>query len=205
MSRFVGAPWLEPKDDPVVEQARSIDATLLVSSDLGLADGVSRLKTHPYFFVLQGVSLQGIVTRADLQHPAVGMVLFSLILTSEAAANVIIDRCLGSAWIERLSDGQRARVNGIFDQRIRNNTEVTKLECLMLHDRLQLLGKCDRVVPDLGFDSGTQFKAWKKCLVNLRNNLAHGGGLLHAEPNPITAIALFEDVRSFAERIWDLA
>jgi hypothetical protein len=203
--RFVGASWLEPNGAPVVEQARPIDATLLVSSDLGLADGVSRLKTHPYYFVLQRDSLQGIVTRADLQRPAVGMVLFSLILTSEAAANVIIDRCLGPTWIECLPAGQRARVNEIFDQRLRNNTQVTKLECLMLHDRLQLLGKCDRVVPELGFASGKQFKKWKERLVNLRDNLAHGGGLLHAEPNPLNAIVLFEDVRSFAERIWKVA
>ncbi len=75
----------------------------------------------------------------------------------------------------------------------------------MLHDRLQLLGKCDRVVPELGYASGKQFKKWKERLVNLRDNLAHGGGLLHAEPNPIDAIGLFEDVRSFAERIWELA
>ena len=203
--RFVGASWLEPNGDPVIGQARVIDATLLVSSDLGLADGVSRLKAHPYYFVLQRDNLQGIVTRADLQRPAVGMVLFSLILTSEAAANVIIDRCLGRTWIEHLPVEQRARVDEIFNQRVRTNTQVTRLECLMLHDRLRLLGKCDRVVSELGFASGKQFKSWKERLVNLRDNLAHGGGLLHAESDPVHAIQLFEDVRSFAERIWELA
>jgi hypothetical protein len=203
--RFIGVSWLEPNGEPVVRQARPIDVTLLVSSDLGLADGISRLRAHPYYFVLQRDKLQGIVTRADLQRPAVGMVLFSLILTSEAAANVIIERCLGSAWVDRLAAGQRARVNEIFNQRLRTNTEVTMLECLMLHDRLQLLGKCDRVVQELGFASAKQFKTWKERLVNLRDNLAHAGGLLHAEPDPIHAIELFEDVRSFAERIWELA
>jgi hypothetical protein len=145
--RFIGASWLEPNSDPVIDQARPIDATLLVSSDLGLADGVSRLKAHPYYFVLQRDNLQGIVTQADLQRPAVGMVLFSLILTSEAAANVIIDRCLGAAWIERLPDEQQVRVSRIFDQRVRTNTEVTKLDCLMLHDRLQLIGEMRRSCP----------------------------------------------------------
>ena len=128
--RFVGASWLESNGAPVIGQARLIDATLLVSSDLGLADGVSRLKAHPYYFVLQRDNLQGIVTRADLQRPAVGMVLFSLILTSEAAANVIIDRCLGPTWIEHLTVEQRSRVNEIFNQRLRTNTQVTRLECL---------------------------------------------------------------------------
>jgi hypothetical protein len=203
--RFVGASWLQPNSAPVAVQARPIDATVLVSSDLGLADGVSRLKAHPYYFILQRDNLRGIVTRADLQRPAVGMVLFSLILTSEAAANVIIDRCLGPTWIDHLSDEQRARVHEIFDQRLRTNTEVTMLECLMLHDRLRLLGKCDQVVSELGFVSNKQFRQWKERLVNLRDNLAHGGGLLHAESDPVHAIELFEHVRSFAERIWELA
>ena len=203
--RFIGASWLEPNDHPIFRQARPIDVTLLVSSDLSLADGVSRLKAHPYYFVLQRDELRGIVTRADLQRPAVGMVLFSLILTSEVAANVIIDRCLGPSWIECLSAEHQARVNEIFNHRLRTNTAVTKLECLMLHDRLQLLGKCDQAAPALGFVSGKQFKRWKERLVNLRDNLAHGGGLLHAEPDPVHAIELFEAVRSFAERIWNLA
>ncbi len=34
--RFVGASWLGPNGDPVVGQARLIDATLLVSSDLAI-------------------------------------------------------------------------------------------------------------------------------------------------------------------------
>jgi hypothetical protein len=203
--RFVGASWLEPSGDPVVGQSRPIDATLLVSSDLGLADGVSRLKTHPYYFVLQRDNLQGIVTRADLQRPAVGMVLFSMILTSETAANVIIDRCLGTTWIEHLAAEQQARVNEIFNQRLRTNTEVTMLECLMLPDRLRLLGKCDGIVSELGFSSGKKYKNWKERLVNLRDNLAHAGSLLHAEADPVHAIELFEDVRSFTERIWRLA
>ncbi len=74
----------------------------------------------------------------------------------------------------------------------------------MLHDRLDLLGKCDWPVHELGFASGKQFRMWKERLVNLRDNLAHGGGLLNAERDPMQAIGLFEDVRSFAGRIWEL-
>ena len=115
---FVGAAWLKPDDHPIVRQARPIDATLLVSSDLGLADGVSRLMSHPFYFVLHRDSLRGIVTRADLQRPAVSMVLFGMILASEAAANMIIEHCLGPSWIDHLSAGRRASVRKIFDDRL---------------------------------------------------------------------------------------
>jgi hypothetical protein len=120
--------------------------TLLVLSDLGLADGVSRLVSHPYYFIVHGGNIQGIVTRADLQRPAVGMVLFSPILASEAAINTVIGRCLGPSWIERLSAGRQARIRKFYDDRLRTNTEVTMLECLMLRDRLNLLGECHSVV-----------------------------------------------------------
>jgi hypothetical protein len=32
--------------------------------------------------------------------------------------------------------------------------------------------------------------------------LAHGGTLLNAVPDPIGAIRWFEDIRTFAERLW---
>lgn len=202
--RFIGA-WLEPDDRLVTRQARPIDATLLVSSDLGLADGVSRLKARPYYFVLHRDNIQGIVTRADLQRPAVGMVLFSLILASETAANTVIDRCLGPSCIERLPAGRQARIRKFYDDRLRTNTEVTILECLMLRDRLDLLGQCESVVSRLGFVSDAEFANWQARLISVRNNLAHGGSLLHAEHDPVRAIGLFEDIRSFAQKIWELA
>jgi hypothetical protein len=203
--QFVSAAWLQPDAEPVVRQARPIDATLLVSSDLGLAEGVSRLGTRPFYFVLQKDLLGGIVTRADLQRPAVGMVLFSLILAAEAAMNVIIERNLGSSWVDRLSDQQQQRARAVFEQRLQHNTEAALMECIMLHNRLELLSKCPAAVPALGFSSNKQFREWKERLGNLRDNLAHGGGLLLAEPDPLRAIDLFERVRSFAEQLWEMA
>jgi hypothetical protein len=203
--RFIDRAWLKPDDHPIVRQARPIDATLLVSSDLGLADGVSRLMSRPFYFVLHRDNLRGIVTRADLQRPAVGMVLFGMILASETAANVIIDHCLGPSWIDHLSVERGTRIRKIFDDRLRTNTEVTMLECLMLRDRLNLLRECgSSVISRLGFASDEQFTTWMKSLIRLRNYLAHGGTLLHAQSDPIHAIELFESVRAFPQKIWEL-
>ena len=40
---------------------------------------------------------------------------------------------------------------------------------------------------------------------SIRDTLAHGGGLLHARPDPVEAIQLLNDVRGFAEKVWTLA
>jgi len=66
--RIVVAQSLRPLDDPVVLQAQPLDAALLVSSDLCLADGIIRLKRQQFYFVLHRDQLQAIVTRADLQR-----------------------------------------------------------------------------------------------------------------------------------------
>jgi hypothetical protein len=197
--RVVVAQSRRPLDDPVALQAQPLDATLLVSSDLCLADGIMRLKRQQFYFVLQRDQLQGIVTRADLQRPAVSMIIFSLILASEGAMREIISRNLASTWLENLRTAGREEIEKVYEVRLKTNTEVTKLDCLMIHDLLALLYECTAIVEQLGF-TRNQFKKWKEHLRRLRDNLAHGGGLLHAEPDPLRAIQLFEDVRSFAEK-----
>ena len=87
--------------------------------------------------------------------------------------------------------------------RLKTNTQVAKLNCVMTHDLLALLQKCPGVVDQLGFTK-TRYRKWKERLRVLRDTLAHGGGLLHAEPDPLGAIQLFEDVRSFAEKTTNL-
>lgn len=200
--RVVVAQSLTPSDHPVALQARPLDAALLVSSDLSLVDGITRLKRQQFYFVLQRDQLQGIVTRADLQRPAVSMIIFSLILVSETAMREIISEHMPE-WFETLRPAARVETEKVYKVRRKTNTEVSKLDCVMLHDLLALLYKSTGIIERLGF-TGSQFKKWKEQLCRLRDTLAHGGGLLHAEPAPLRAIKLFEDVRSFAGKTTSL-
>jgi hypothetical protein len=197
--RVVVARSLRPIDQPVYLQAQPLDASLLVSSDLSLADGISRLKRQQFYFVLQRDQLQGIVTRADLQRPAVSMIIFSLILASETAMREITSRNLASVWFEKIRPAAKMDVEKVYNNRVKTNTEVTKLDCLMIHDLLALMNECTGIVAQLGFTK-SQFKKWKERLRLLRDTLAHGGGLLHAEPDPMRAVELFDEVRGFAEK-----
>jgi hypothetical protein len=190
--------------DSVIKCARSIDSSRLVSADLGLADGILRLKKYSYYFILKGDKLHGIVTRSDLQRPAVNMVLFSLILAAESAANVIILKYLGDSWADHLSERGRKGVEKTFNSREEMETQISRLDCLGLPDRLDLLGKCPQVLSYLGFDSAASLEEWKKRVRPVRNSLAHGRTLLHAEKDPVLAIDLFENIRSFARNLWDL-
>jgi hypothetical protein len=70
------------------------------------------------------------------------MIIFSLILASEAAMREIIGRNLASVWFDELRPAARAEVDEVYAIRLKTNTQVTKLDCVMTHDLLALLQKC---------------------------------------------------------------
>ena len=148
---------------------------------------------------MAGHELVGVVTQADIQRPAVSMVTLSLILSAEEAMNDIIERSLGEQWLGRLSPGRQAKVRGVYDERKRANVEISLLQCLMLEDRLDLLGHCQAALEGLSFGSRTAFERWSSRLKILRNVLAHGDTILDAEQDPVKAIDLFMQTRRFAE------
>jgi hypothetical protein len=52
---------------------------------------------------------------------------------------------------------------------------------------------------------GSEFEQMRHNLKHVRNTLAHGGSLLDAESVPAKSIALFAQVRRFAEATWRVA
>lgn len=203
--RFIALEGDEPSAARVGDVARPIDAAVLATSTLSLANGVAMLGDCPFFFVMAGRELAGIVTRADLQRPAVGMVVFSLILAAESAMNRIIGDRLGPDWLGYLGDESRRDVERLYAERVRTNTQITELDCLLLSQRLRLIAKCPGVFEALGFDGQESIKMWKTRLLDVRNQLAHGGSILGCVPEPVGAIDLFGEIRAFAERLWEIA
>jgi hypothetical protein len=199
--RFFSVDVEADDEGPVADVALPIDAARLVTSTLGLADGVTLLQTEPFYFVMEGSRLVGIVTRADLQRPAVSMVTLSLILAAEARMGVLIEGWIGADWESHLTDERRAKLGEILEDRRRRNVEIGLIDCLMLLDRLKLLGKSERLLTALGFSEQAAYRRWKERLGALRNTLAHGGSLLDEERDPITAIELFAAIRRFAESV----
>jgi hypothetical protein len=200
--RYVGLADLTGKSGTVGDVAIPIDPRLVVAANTGLADGVAMLAGAPFYFVMSRNELTGIVTRADLQRPAVTMVTLGLILAAEAGMNRIIDAHVPD-WLDRLGTA-RGAIEELYQQRRRTNAEIGYIECLMLHQRMKLLSNCPEVLEQLGFASKERFLEWKEVLVRLRDVLAHGGGLLDREPEPIRAIQLFEDVKGFTHGVWSL-
>lgn len=187
----------------VKEVAIPIDITLLVTWDLALVDGIRLLASRPYYFVLESNRIRGLVTRSDLQRPAVSMVLFSLILATELALRSMIATAYGNDdWKLLLSSARQEKLEEVYASRSENNTQMTRLDCLMLEDTLTLVRKHEEIRQRLGLPSGNQFKDWEERQKHLRNSLAHGSGLLDIWPNPTEAVSGFTAVHEFTKRVW---
>jgi hypothetical protein len=143
--------------------------------------------------------------RSDLQRPAVSMVLFSVILAGESAMNSLIASSYADDWQTYLSEGRRTKLAEVYEKRRQHKTDISPLECLMLEDRLTLVAKRPTLRQSLGFTTRDSFESWNTKLKRVRDVLAHGGGLLDAEEDPVRAIQLFNDVRWFAEECWKQA
>lgn len=204
--QYVAMDDLKGQSGRVIDHARAIDAHVLASSTLNISDAVCLLGDTPYFFVLEGMELAGIVTRAELQKAPVSLLLLGFILGMERASNAVIEAHYGAdAWVHVLSSHQQQKVETTFMQRQRNNVAISRLECLMLHQRLTLVGKQQSLREALGYGSTHEWNIWTSKLKEARDGLAHGRDLLGVQPDPLEAIDLFVGVRDFADRMSALA
>jgi len=200
--RYVTLAAAEAGEGIALELSRPIDVELVVSDALPLTDAVAALTHQPFLFVLERDRVNGMVTRADLQRLPVSMVALGLIIAAEAALDVLIARFTNMEWLSLLSPERQEGIQVVFDDRRKRNAEITLLQCLNLDDRVTIASKLDRIRLELGYSSRKSFQKWTKPIKALRNTLAHGGGLLDAEPDPVAATELFQSAREFAERAW---
>ncbi|HXF73892.1 MAG TPA: CBS domain-containing protein [Actinomycetota bacterium] len=190
----------------VAALAQPIDASLVVTADLGLADTLALLEKRDFLFVIEGDSVFGLITLSDLQRVPVGMTVLAIILATEAGLNQLIRQHYGKeGFLDHLPKGRRQKTLERYDELKGRNLETDLVDVLFLADRLHLVGTVQRFRQALGFGSRERFKAWKDELERLRNTLAHGGTILDHEPEAHRALALIRRVRGFAEDVWKLA
>ncbi len=207
LRRFVLRAELEEEDAgaPVAEVAHPIDATHMVTVDLGLADTLDLLAQREFLFVIEGGKVSGLITFSDLQRIPVGMVVLSMILATELGLNEVIHLRYGDdGFLDHLSGKRLQDVVERYEQLRRHNVETSLIDVLQLKDRLRLVGKVERLRRELGHPSRDRFESWAEELKGCRNALAHGRTLLDHQRDPLQALGLVRRIRSFAEAVWDL-
>lgn len=175
------ASWLSredlnhPSNDCV---GRSFETTSLIEATAPLNDVVTALSQSAPLFVRTFGEVGGIITRNDLQKPAMRMWLFGLITITETRVTRLIDeRFPNGSWQRHLSAGRIQKASEFQRERLRRGEDRSVLECLQFADKGQIVAR-DEVLRQLTrFSSKRAVEDFVSQLQALRNNLAHSQDL----------------------------
>ena len=168
--RYVLREELEQGDDlPVHQFSRPIADADRIAEDEPLGHALELLQERPFVFVVHRQHTTGIVTRADLEQPIIGLLVFGLVLSFEAAVDALLADFDEEDWLSSLSDERRQRVHDLHDERRQANADLDVLRSLNLDDRLSAARKMG-LHQTFGFTSKTAFKKWgEQIRVNCRS------------------------------------
>jgi len=177
------------QDDPLRE--RTFRSDQLVDEDASFSEVILALTRHKICFVRMFGTVNGIITRDDIQHPFVRMWLFGIITMLEMQTAPLIERLWSEgAWTELLSKSRLEKAETLLEERLRRNQQTTLLGCLQFSDKIQILIQDEAILKDLGFQSKRIAKRLSKDLESLRNNLAHAQDIVTHDFDQIARLAI---------------
>jgi len=160
----------------VITCARPVNCDQILSSSTTLSKSLEILRAHGWFLVYDNGEITGIVTRSDMERPAISIYIFARLISLEHG----LRRLLGSYSNTPITDIPPSGVD----------TDGPKY----LSDVLKAIRAIPALVKDLGFTSKSAFDRGTGFVVDLRNHLAHGRSIL----------AQTSDAQGAVKRIFDL-
>lgn len=154
--------------------AHSIDVTMIVAETLPVADLFEILRKRSFLFVLQGHSIVGIVTKADLQRVPVRILMFGLITLLEMNLRESIRKFYGdNDWTQMLNEERLKNAQDVQAERISKDASIGLLECIQLCDLKEIIARGPLLQEIFAGLSEKQFRNCLKRIERYRNDLAH--------------------------------
>jgi len=152
---------------------QKFELEVIISDSTPLSELFQILLDKEFVYVLSKGSIEGIITRADINKPIVRIYLFGLISLFELHLNFWITKNHDNeSWIENLNPVRIKMAEKIFEERKGNNSQLTLLECIQICDKRELLRGTDNFIKEFNYmKSG--FERLLKNVEKIRNELAH--------------------------------
>ena len=169
-------------------------AGTLLPDSAPLLEVVKILASAPRVFVTAFGQPAGIVTRDDVQKPAVRMWLFGMVTMIELRyTRLIRETCPDESWRQYLSEGRLKKAEEFMAERRRRQRSADLLDCLQLSDKGQIVARDERIRGRTIFASRRQAEDGIKMLEGLRNNLAHAQDIVTSDWDAIVQLATHLD------------
>ena len=202
VASFVRRIDLEGLSGTVGEFAQPIPIEWCVDRSLPISELFAHLERRDYVFVLNGDHVRWIVTRAELNAPAVGVVMLSYLTIIEGGLRQLARRLNENQLLSLFNTEQRTRIQDLHTRKRRNGIAIGVHDCLTLGNWFHVVRRYPPIFDALGFVDHLQHRRETEGFEDLRNAVAHGGRLLD-ELSPTAALEAFRRARSYAARVWD--
>lgn len=200
LSRYVVRVELERHRGFARGASHPILGSQCVESSLPLADVLDRLADAEFIFVLDRGRVSSIVSRADLSSLVVSTALLAhLAQIEQGLRRLLAPHIAGN--VDDFIDGKRLSVlREDFERLAAQNIELTLLDCMYFSDWLRVLFQVPEVRQALAIGSSSRERRSLQGLSQLRNDLAHGRGLLHGR-SAADALRLAKRVVGFSDTV----
>lgn len=157
----------------VEEYCREIKIDQVISDSTPLASLLNVLQNNELLYVNHGAKIVGIITKADLNKPPVRVYVFGMLSLFEMHLNSWIRHDFpDNIWRNKISQQRLVKAQKIHAQRMKNNQDLTLLDCLQLADKRDLLAKSEAFKERFRF-SKKDLNRFIKNAEKIRNEIAH--------------------------------
>jgi len=147
----------------------------LISSNTSLIKVIELLSKRPFVFVLDGTKVDKIVTKADCYKDAVRIYIYNMISNFELLLSILLEYVYREKdWQELITTNRLDSIKNVYQDRVKDNSELTLFDCLMLEDKITLLLKDEQAWKIFEL-SKNNLKKYFGDLKTIRNSVAHVG------------------------------
>jgi len=172
---------------------RQIKLDGVISADTSAHEMIKLFRRSKFFFVNRVSDLVGLVTYADIDKIPVRLWLYVLISRFEILLHQLIGEFYdGSSWMNVLAPSRRSKIAKLFDEKRRNDVDISLQDCLNLGDMISLLECDNKLRLYVGYASRNLCRKEISGLDALRNSVMHPSNSL---------ISSYDGVKVLDERI----
>jgi hypothetical protein len=173
-------------------QCQAVSHEMMVDADASLLELLRCLNRRRWMLVRSSQGSMGIVSRRDLQRPAVRMLLFGLVSLFEMQLRDMVNRCYTEAAIAvTLKPGRLSFTQRLLAERHKRGEELTLADCLQIADKRDLLLAARGFTVFFGFATKKAAHRFFTQVEALRDRLVHAQDLVAGSSwDAVTATAL---------------
>lgn len=158
----------------VVDALERLRAVFLISADSPISSAMRWLAKQPWLLLVDGNSVAGVVTPADLNHQAVRVYFYMLIADFEIRlASLLREHSSDETKLLEALGAASQDVSRRFEQLTAQDIQTDLIGAMQLKDLIKIAGKTPDIRDALRYSTRSQWEADTGRIVDFRNQIMH--------------------------------